>query len=137
MQKQYKKGQQYEKIVSNYVACSTSAAYIFNDKSCSDTIFVCSNRADSADTKSFVSSMCSKNGNYNNEKRRKKLKMAKTFAEKKFEEMRLWAIEHKLVDEFDKEILEILTVKMSDKDVDGMAALFGYFVLEHADDRYL
>jgi len=63
--------------------------------------------------------------------------MAKTFVEKKFEEMRLWAIEHKLVDEFDNEILEILTVKMSDKDVDGMAALFGYFVLEHADDRYL
>lgn len=51
--------------------------------------------------------------------------------------MRLWAIEHKLVDEFDNEILEILTVKMSDKDIDGMAALFGYFVLEHADDRYL
>lgn len=25
--------------------------------------------------------------------------MAKSFAEKKFEEMRLWAIEHKLVDE--------------------------------------
>lgn len=63
--------------------------------------------------------------------------MAKTFAEKKFEEMRLWAIKHKLVDEFDNEILEILTVKMSDKDIDGMAALFGYFVLEHADDRYL
>jgi len=63
--------------------------------------------------------------------------MAKTFAEKEFEAMRLWAIEHKLVDEFDNEILEILTVKMSDKDIDGMAALFGYFVLEHADDRYL
>lgn len=63
--------------------------------------------------------------------------MAKSFAEKKIEEMRLWAIEHKLVDEFDNEILEILTVKMSDKDIDGMAALFGYFVLEHADDRYL
>ena len=63
--------------------------------------------------------------------------MAKTFAEKKFEEMRLWAIKHKLVDEFDNEILEILTVKMSDKDIDGMAALFGYFVLEHANDRYL
>lgn len=75
---------------------------------------------DSPDSKSFVSSMCSKNGNYNNEKRRKKLKMAKTFVEKKFEEMRLWAIEHKLVDEFDNEILEILTVKMSDKDVDGI-----------------
>ena len=63
--------------------------------------------------------------------------MAKTFAEKEFEAMRLWAIEHKLVDEFDNEILEKLTVKMSDKDIDGMAALFGYFVLEHADDRYL
>lgn len=63
--------------------------------------------------------------------------MAKTFAEKEFEAMRLWAIEHKLVDEFDNEILEILTVKMSDKDIDGMAALFGYFVLEHADGGYL
>ena len=63
--------------------------------------------------------------------------MAKTFTEKKFEEMRLWAIEHKLVDEFDKEILELLTVDMSYNNIDGMAALFGYFVLEHADDRYL
>lgn len=63
--------------------------------------------------------------------------MAKTFAEKKFEEMRLWAIEHKLVDEFDNEILEMLAVDMSNKNIDGMAALFGYFVLEHADDRYL
>lgn len=63
--------------------------------------------------------------------------MAKTFAEKEFEAMRLWAIEHKLVDEFDKEILEKLTVDMSNKNIDGMAALFGYFVLEHADDRYL
>lgn len=63
--------------------------------------------------------------------------MAKTFAEKEFEAMRLWAIEHKLVDEFDNEILEMLTVDMSNKNIDGMAALFGYFVLEHADDRYL
>lgn len=63
--------------------------------------------------------------------------MSKTFAEKKFEKMRLWAIEHKLVDEFDNEILEMLTVDMSNKNIDGMAALFGYFVLEHADDRYL
>ena len=62
MQKQYKKGQQYEKIVSNYVACSTSAAYIFNDKSCSNTIFVCSNRADNTDTKSYIGSVCSGNG---------------------------------------------------------------------------
>lgn len=65
------------------------------------------------------------------------MKIAKTFAEKEFEAMRLWAIEHKLVDEFDKEILEKLTVDMSNKNIDGMAALFGYFVLEHADDRYL
>lgn len=137
MQKQYKKGQQYEKIVSKYVACSTSAAYIFNDKSCRDTIFVCNNWAGSTGTKSFVSSMCSRNGNYNDEKRRKKLKMAKTFAEKEFEAMRLWAIEHKLVDEFDNEILEKLTVDMSNKNIDGMAALFGYFVLEHADGGYL
>lgn len=63
--------------------------------------------------------------------------MAKKYVEKKFEEMRLWAIEHKLVDEFDKEILELLTVDMSNNNIDGMAALFGYFVLEHADDRYL
>lgn len=119
-QKQYKKGQQYEKIVSNYVACSTSAAYIFNDKSCSNTIFV-----------------CSRNGGQSNKKWRKILKMAKTFAEKEFEAMRLWAIEHKLMDEFDKEILEKLAVDMSNKNIDGMAALFGYFVLEHADDRYL
>lgn len=63
--------------------------------------------------------------------------MAKTFAEKEFEAMRLWAIEHKLVDEFDKEILEKLTVDMSNKNIDSMAASFGYFVLEHADDRYL
>ena len=63
--------------------------------------------------------------------------MSKTFAEKKFEEMRLWAFEHKLVDEFDNEILEMLTVDMSYKNIDGMAALFGHFVLEHADDRYL
>ena len=60
--------------------------------------------------------------------------MSKTIAEKKFEEMRLWAIEHKLVDEFDNEILEMLTVDMSNKNIDGMAALFGYFVLVHADD---
>ena len=43
--------------------------------------------------------------------------MSKTFAEKKFEEMRLWAIEHKLVDEFDNEILEMLTVDMSNKNI--------------------
>lgn len=46
--------------------------------------------------------------------------MSKTFAEKKFEEMRLWAIEHKLVDEFDNEILEMLTVDMSNKNIDGI-----------------
>lgn len=63
--------------------------------------------------------------------------MAKSFAEKEFEAMRLWAIEHKLVDEFDKEILEKLTVDMSNKNIDGMATSFGYFILEHADDRYL
>lgn len=63
--------------------------------------------------------------------------MAKSFAEKKFEEMRLWAIEHKLVDEFDNEILEMLAVNMSNKNINGMAALFGYFVLEHADGGYL
>lgn len=51
--------------------------------------------------------------------------------------MRLWAIEHKLVDEFDKEILEKLTVDMSNKNIDGMAASFGYFILEHADGGYL
>lgn len=49
------------------------------------------------------------------------MKIAKTFAEKEFEAMRLWAIEHKLVDEFDKEILEKLTVDMSNKNIDGMA----------------
>lgn len=43
--------------------------------------------------------------------------MSKTFAEKKFEEMRLWTIEHKLVDEFDNEILEMLTVDMSNKNI--------------------
>lgn len=63
--------------------------------------------------------------------------MAKSFAEKEFEAMRLWAIEHKLVDEFDKEILEKLTVDMSNKNIDGMAASFGYFVLEHSDGGYL
>lgn len=63
--------------------------------------------------------------------------MAKTFAEKEFEAMRLWAIEHKLVDEFDNEILEKLTVDMSNKNIDGMAASFGYFVLEHSDGEYL
>lgn len=63
--------------------------------------------------------------------------MAKTFAEKEFEAMRLWAIEHKLVDEFDNEILEKLTVDMSNKNIDDMAASFGYFVLEHFDGGYL
>lgn len=63
--------------------------------------------------------------------------MAKSFAEKKFEEMRLWAIEHKLVDEFDNEILEMLAVDMNNKNIDGMATSFGYFVLEHADGGYL
>lgn len=63
--------------------------------------------------------------------------MAKSFVEKEFEAMRLWAIEHKLVDEFDKEILEKLTVDMNNKNIDGMAALFGYFVLEYANGGYL
>lgn len=51
--------------------------------------------------------------------------------------MRLWTIEHKLVDEFDNEILEMLAVDMSNKNIDDMAASFGYFVLEHADGGYL
>ena len=62
MQKQYKKGQQYEKIVSKYMACSTSTACIFNNKFCSNTIFVYNNRAGSTDTKSYIGSVCSGNG---------------------------------------------------------------------------
>lgn len=61
-QKQYKKGKRYEKIVSKYMACSASAAYTFNNKSCDHTVFVCCNRADSANAKSYVSSMCGGNG---------------------------------------------------------------------------
>ena len=49
------------KIVSKYMACNTSAAYIFNDKPCRDTIFVCNDRTDSTGTKFFVSSVCSRN----------------------------------------------------------------------------
>lgn len=59
--------------------------------------------------------------------------MAKSFVEKEFEVMRLWAIDNKLVDEFDKEITERLLIDMNDNNVDGMAASFGYFVLEHSD----
>lgn len=70
-QKQYKKGQQYEKIVSKYVACSTSAAYIFNDKPCSHTLFACRDWAGSPDAKPFISSVCSENGGQSDEKGRK------------------------------------------------------------------
>jgi hypothetical protein len=56
-QKQYKKGQQYEKIVSKYVACSTSAAYIFNDNLAA-TPFLLAAIGQAAPTLSLLSAAC-------------------------------------------------------------------------------
>lgn len=44
------------------MACSTSTACIFNNKFCSNTIFVYNNRAGSTDTKSYIGSVCNRYG---------------------------------------------------------------------------